>query len=180
MKCVVCKGSFKKKGLKIHQKKSGCYKELTDPHRKIGKSVAPNIRETNHSDVGHQVDQEGRAAETKVGEERRTEDGKQTEKVPRQIEEADTDDKGKQREVTQESGKGEDGKGNSEELEIHVDTSLYDEVDSWLIKTVEDVKEEISNKKKGQDIRGWFSTESKTTAVSPRKPDSKPKRPPAR
>ena len=90
VKCVVCKGSFKKRGLKIHQKKSGCYKELTDPHRKIGKSVAPNIRETNHREVGHQVDQEERAAETKVGEERRTE-----EKVPRQIEEANTEEKQK-------------------------------------------------------------------------------------
>lgn len=172
VKCVVCKGSFKKRGLKIHQKKSGCYKELTDPHRKSCKSVAPNIRETNHSDVGHQVDQEERAAETKVGEERRTE-----EKVPRQIEEANTEEK--HIEVSQESGEGGDGKGNSEELEIHVDASLYDEVDSWLVKTVIDVKEEISNKKKGQDIRGWFSTENKTTSVAPRKPDSKPTRAPA-
>ena len=62
IQCVVCKRSFKKRGLKIHQKKSGCYRKLTDPHRKVSKSVAPNIQDKNHSDVGHQAGQEGRAA----------------------------------------------------------------------------------------------------------------------
>ena len=72
-----------------------------------------------------------------------------------------------------EPGKGEAEGGDSEELEIHVEASLYEEVNSWLNKTVTEVKEEISNKKRRQDIRGWFRTESKTTGATPKEAEEK-------
>ena len=137
MECVVCKRSYKKRGLKIHQKKSGCYKKLTDPHRKVYKSVAPNIQENNHSDVGHQADQEGRAAETERREERREtieeKHQKPKEKEPRL--------KGEDNDGNQETGGDLPETHDSEELEIHVDDTLYDEVHAWLDKTVKEVKE---------------------------------------
>ena len=143
---------------------------MTDSHRKIYKSGEPNIQETNHSDAGHQAGQKGGAADTKGGEERSTEDKMQKEvhqelkEEPRQEQKEDT---GKEEEVGGDSK--ESNKGTSEELEIHVEASLYHEVNSWLDKTVKEVKEEISSKKKEQDIRGWFRTENKTTAATPRK-----------
>ena len=157
VKCVVCKGSYKKRGLKIHQKKSGCYKKLTDPHRRDHKTVVPNIQEINHSDVGRQADQEEQAAGRKIGEEERREDREHKGEEPRQT---------KEDEEIQESDR-----GNAEELEIHVDDSVYTEVDSWLNKTMKEAKGNISEKKKGQDIRGWFKTDSRTNNTTPGKPE---------
>ena len=52
--CSVCKGKFKKRGLKIHQTKAGCAKQLSDSHRNKNKSEAKSIQDTNHSDdSGH-------------------------------------------------------------------------------------------------------------------------------
>ena len=76
--CVVCKGSYKKRGLKIHQKKSGCYKKLTDPHRRDHKTAAPYIQDINHSDEGRQADQEEQAAGMTISEEERREDRQYT------------------------------------------------------------------------------------------------------
>ena len=140
--------------MKIHQKKSGCYRKLTDPHRKVSKSVAPTIQDKNHSDVGHQAGQEERATKAKTGKEGRLERHQELkEKEPRRTEEDDTDKKGADRGDSKESCTG-GAKGDSEELEIHIDDSLYEEVNCWLHKTVKEVKEEIANKKREQDIRG--------------------------
>ena len=188
MECVVCKRSYKKRGLKIHQKKSGCYKKLTDPHRKVYKSVVPNIQENNHSEVGHQADQEGRAAEAGRREERRREAMEQKEKHQKPKEKEPRlkgeDNDGNQElgggDLPDESGKREEERHDSEELEIHVDGTLYDEVHSWLDKTVKEVKEEISTKKRVQDIRGWFKTERETVAASPKKSEQKSPKAPAK
>ena len=178
MKCVVCKGSYKKRGLKIHQKKSGCYKKLADQHRKVHKSVVPNIQDNNHSDVGHQADQKGRAADTQIGESVRTEDERQkeTHQEPKETRQIENEYKDKKQTVGDSE---EPSKEKPEELEIHIDASLYDEVNSWLNKTVKEVKEEISSRKKEQDIRGWFRTENKTMAAPPRKADQAPAGAPA-
>ena len=52
--CSVCKGKFKKKGLKIHQTKAGCAKQLSESHRNKNKSEATSTQDTNQSDAkGH-------------------------------------------------------------------------------------------------------------------------------
>ena len=53
--CSVCKGKFKRLGLKIHQTKAGCAKQLSDSHRTNNKSEATSSRDTNHSDASGQV-----------------------------------------------------------------------------------------------------------------------------
>ena len=47
-KCEVCHRSFKKRGIKIHQAKSGCKKALN--RIKNSKSEAEGLQETHHSD----------------------------------------------------------------------------------------------------------------------------------
>ena len=55
--CVVCKKFYLKgRGLKIHQKKAGCFSKLKDSHRKLCKSAAAVTRESNHSDNSSRVD----------------------------------------------------------------------------------------------------------------------------
>ena len=51
--CV--KGSLKSRGLKIHQTKAGCAKQLSDSHRTNNKSEATSSRDINHSDASGQV-----------------------------------------------------------------------------------------------------------------------------
>ena len=52
--CSVCKGKFKRLGLKIHQTKAGCAKQLSDSHRNKNKSEATSTQDKNHSDAnGH-------------------------------------------------------------------------------------------------------------------------------
>ena len=53
--CSVCKGKFKKRGLKIHQTKAGCAKQLSDSHRNKNKSEATSTQDTNHSDASGRV-----------------------------------------------------------------------------------------------------------------------------
>ena len=49
--CVVCKKYYLKgRGLKIHQKKAGCFSKLQDLHRNFYKSEAAVTQVTNHSD----------------------------------------------------------------------------------------------------------------------------------
>ena len=55
VQCGVCKGKFKKGGLKIHQTKAGCAKQLSDPHRNKNKSEATSTQDTNHSDASGRV-----------------------------------------------------------------------------------------------------------------------------
>ena len=157
--CVVCKGSYKKgRGLKIHQKKSGCFKKLADLHRNKCKSEAPNTQEPNHSDVRSQVDQNGEATETSSVEgqvKNRGEKGQD-----RQI--------GEKKEEPEDGGtrqpKGEElGQRNKtregDALEIHVEPSLYAEVDTWLNTTVQDKNpdtEQEMKKTNQEDIRSWL------------------------
>ena len=53
--CSVCAGKFKKRGLKIHQAKAGCAKQLSGSHRNKNKSEATSTQETNHSDASGRV-----------------------------------------------------------------------------------------------------------------------------
>ena len=56
VQCGVCKGKFKGlKGLKIHQTKAGCAKQLSDSHRNKNKSEATSTQDTNHSDASGRV-----------------------------------------------------------------------------------------------------------------------------
>ena len=55
VQCGVCKGKFKKRGLKIHQTKAGCAKQLSDSHRNKNKSEATSTQDTNHSDASGRV-----------------------------------------------------------------------------------------------------------------------------
>ena len=55
VQCGVCKGKFKEKGLKIHQTKAGCAKQLSDSHRNKNKSEATSTQDTNHSDASGRV-----------------------------------------------------------------------------------------------------------------------------
>ena len=162
--CVVCNGSYKKgRGLKIHQKKSGCYRKLPDPHRNESKSVDPNFQDTNHSEVRRQADQdEGATKRIRNQKEERKEEKKEeiegkpreqdtmhpkeigTEKEEERI--GDSENQGKPHEEDtkqsseKEKGEQEENKRDSERLEIHVDASLYTEVDSWLNKTLKEGK----------------------------------------
>ena len=60
--CSVCTGMFKGKwGLKIHQAKTGCGKQLSKSQRKTprgDKSEATSTQDTNHSDARSNVKQE--------------------------------------------------------------------------------------------------------------------------
>ena len=49
--CSVCKGKFKKRGLKIHQTKAGCAKQLLDSHRNKSKSEA-TVNESSDCALG--------------------------------------------------------------------------------------------------------------------------------
>ena len=53
--CSVCKVEFKRRGLKIHQTKAGCAKQLSDSHRNKNKSEATSTQDTNHSDANGRV-----------------------------------------------------------------------------------------------------------------------------
>ena len=53
--CSVCLGKFKKRGLKIHQTKTGCGKHLSGSHRNTSKSEATSTQDTNHSDAHGRV-----------------------------------------------------------------------------------------------------------------------------
>ena len=53
--CSVCKGKFKKLGLKIHQTTAGCAKQLSDSHRNKNKLEASSTQDTNHSDASGRV-----------------------------------------------------------------------------------------------------------------------------
>ena len=55
VQCGVCRGKFKKRGLKIHQTKAGCAKQLSDSHRNKNKSEATSTQDTNHSDASGRV-----------------------------------------------------------------------------------------------------------------------------
>ena len=55
VQCGVCKGKFKKRGLKIHQTKAGCFKQLSDSHCNKNKSEATSTQDTNHSDASGRV-----------------------------------------------------------------------------------------------------------------------------
>ena len=55
VQCGVYKGEFKKRGLKIHQTKSGCAKQLSVSHRNKNKSEATSTQDTNHSDASSRV-----------------------------------------------------------------------------------------------------------------------------
>ena len=56
--CSVCKGEFKRRGLKIHQTKAGCAKQLSDSHRNKNKSEATTTQDTNHSDANGSVSED--------------------------------------------------------------------------------------------------------------------------
>ena len=51
VQCGVCKRKFKEKGLKIHQTKAGCAKQLSDSHRNKNKSEAARTQDTNYCDA---------------------------------------------------------------------------------------------------------------------------------
>ena len=53
--CSVCLGEFKKRGLKIHQAKTGCGEHLSGSHRNTSKSEATSTQDTNHSDAHGRV-----------------------------------------------------------------------------------------------------------------------------
>ena len=53
--CSVCAKKFKKRGLKIHQAKTGCAEQLSGSHRNKNKSEATSTQDTNHSDASGRV-----------------------------------------------------------------------------------------------------------------------------
>ena len=56
MECSVCAGKYKNgRGLKIHQTKAGCGKQLPGSHRNTNKSEATSTPDSNHSDAHGRV-----------------------------------------------------------------------------------------------------------------------------
>ena len=55
--CPVCQKDFKRRGLPIHQAKSGCKAKLQQQvqHRSFSKSEASNTQEENHSGIADRV-----------------------------------------------------------------------------------------------------------------------------
>merc|ERR1711874_787220 len=54
--CSVCAGKYKNgRGLKIHQTKAGCGKQLPGSHRNTNKSEATSTPDSNHSDAHGRV-----------------------------------------------------------------------------------------------------------------------------
>ena len=78
-----CNGSYKKgKGLKIHHK-SGCYRKLSDLHRKAFKLVALNFKDINHvrlGDKGIRIKGQPRVQEIGIKKRGKKEQGEQNPK----------------------------------------------------------------------------------------------------
>ena len=142
--CVVCKKYYLKgRGLKIHQKKSGCYSKLRDSHRKTSKSAAAVIQESNHSDNSSQVDLTKVKAtnSTTIGGRDKAEEGK--EKVREERKEMRLE----------------------EEIKIQ-EEDLYEEVRGWIEesqgikenekKGAREEQQRERDPEKGGDIRNWL------------------------
>ena len=126
VQCIVCKKSYKKgRGIKIHQKKAGCFRKLQDPHRKLDKSVAAIIPEKHHSDDGGSVDlpkikathrTTGGSNEALMADEKELSKGRRGEEDRR-------------KEISKDV-----------EIEIHVEEEIYKEVNDTLQEEKEAVK----------------------------------------
>ena len=141
--CIVCKKSFKKgRGIKIHQKKSGCFRKLRDPHRKLDKSEAVIIPEKHHSDDGSLVDPSKKKA---------------THRTTGDTEAAKADGKKHSK-----GGRGEENRReemcNEVEIEVHVEEEIYKEVNDILQEVNEEKARFMQENKQREkrDIRNWF------------------------
>ena len=148
--CIVCKRYYLKgRGLKIHQKKAGCFSKLRDPHRKLCKSAAAGTQETNHSGTSSQVD-------------------------PLKVETTSrTTMSGKNK------AEGDPGKATKEREEVRLEEEikiqeedLYEEVRGWIQEINKDShkneKREAKEKpkaresEKSHDIRNWLGIHQQT------------------
>ena len=155
--CVVCKKYYLKgRGLKIHQKKAGCFSKLRDSHRKSFKSEAVVIQETNHSDSNSLVDLH--KVETLTTSKTTTGGKDKAEEDPDTCREDGGD------EVCLE-----------EEIKIQVEEELCEEVRDWIEKTKETSKDSKKKKrerkaeskrdrglKRDCDIRNWLGARKQT------------------
>ena len=158
--CFGCKGFFKKgKGLKIHQTKTGCLKKAEE-HRKAHKSEAIEVQDKNHSD------QEGRVHQRQVGSEvetiRSTRHIEEKEEIRRRTE---TEDQGGQ--PLERKSKDLEETEKHEETEIHVEETLYKEIQAWVKKEIgaqetpakrkEKKKTNVPHLKNQANLRQWFT-----------------------
>ena len=130
--CEVCKGLYKKRGLKIHQTKSGCSKRI--PHRRC-KSEATSTQDTNHSDASCRVEF---ATTPFVGVKSKGKEKKnQSKKVI----------KGQIKNMRQQEAV----------LDVHINNELYEDIQELLTEKTKGKKRPENT----PDIRNWFKgTES--------------------
>ena len=158
---MVCKKMFKKRGLKIHQTKSGCAKRISETQR-INKSEAARIQEQHHSGASCRVNLTATEFDDVKVEDRSTK--VQRVRIEGKTGECKTDSIMKDER--------EDEEEKTAEIDIHVQEELYLDIISGIN---EESKQEQTPKKpakshrktgkkaqvdyKTQDIRKWAKRE---------------------
>ena len=156
---MICKRLFKKRGLKIHQTKSGCAQRISEAQR-IDKSEAARIQEINHSGASCRVNLTAiEVDEVKVEDQIAKGQGvtgvhkTEVNKIDRKMKEV----------------RKEEEKETTAEIDIHIEEDLYMDITSWIKEEEKEEKpkkltkcRKIKKKEidRSQDIRKWMKRES--------------------
>ena len=136
--CLVCKKYYLKgRGIKIHQKKAGCYLKL-DQHRKLNKSEAAVIQENNHRDDSSRDDPEKTQAPANAttGGNEKAEERREESRKEKKVETA-----------------------LQEEMTIQVEENIYNDVQDWVEETKESKKQ---TEKKGENRKKYRKKKRKS------------------